>query len=76
MAYGYLCSGCIIQQLVEGRSHTSNDSPTWGGEGAEQREIQVVLCKEIKTKNKTGKSAEYSAEDRDGKILVNDVFEE
>lgn len=48
MAYGYLCSGCIIQQLVEGRSHTSNDSPTWGGEGAEQREIQVVLCKEKK----------------------------
>lgn len=60
MAYGYPCSGCIIQQLVEDRSHTSNDSPTWGGEGAEQREIQVVLCKEIKTKNKTGKSAEYS----------------
>lgn len=29
-----------------------------------------------KKKNKTGKSAEYSAEDRDGKILVNDVFEE
>lgn len=45
--------------------------------GAEREQSSVKYRSfSAKTKNKTGKSAEYSAEDRDGKILVNDVFEE